>query len=92
MIRFLLSFYFKKKEEEEEEREKEEFKPSSCSKIKFRFFPSLLFRTVFIRLDLQFFFFASKVTLGGVTSGLKRRENGRRFLTPLVCAGYLLKG
>jgi len=29
---------------------------------------------------------------GGVTSGLIRIENGRRFLTPLVCAGRLLTG
>ena len=29
---------------------------------------------------------------GGVTSDLIHRENGRRFLTPLVCAGCLLTG
>jgi len=29
---------------------------------------------------------------GGVTSGLIHRENGRRFLTPFVCAGCLLTG
>ena len=29
---------------------------------------------------------------GGVTSELTHRENGRRFLTPLICAGCLLTG
>jgi len=29
---------------------------------------------------------------GGVTSDLIHRENGKRFLTPLVCAGCLLIG
>jgi len=30
--------------------------------------------------------------IGGVTSGVTHRENGRRFMTPLVCAGSLLTG